>query len=99
MRTARRLCQGSHPKLRDSEAGAIEVATHRDNQSPILADSTALSNVAFGGHHCLKHVTTDEGEHTHSIQRYDERFKGVDRIAESILEVYIPVKDREPGRT
>jgi AraC family transcriptional regulator len=39
-----------------------------------------------------------EGEHTHSIQRYDERFKGVDRIAESILDIYIPVKDRGPGR-
>ena len=39
------------------------------------------------------------GEHTHSIQRYDERFKGVDSIAESILEIYIPVKNRGPGHT
>jgi len=34
-----------------------------------------------------------EGLHSHSIQRYDERFKGLDPIDESILEVYIPVKD------
>lgn len=40
-----------------------------------------------------------EGEHSHSIQRYDERFKGVDSIAESILEIYIPVKNRGPGHT
>ncbi len=40
-----------------------------------------------------------EGEHTHSIQRYDERFKGVDSIAESILEIYIPIKNRGPGHT
>jgi predicted transcriptional regulator YdeE len=38
-----------------------------------------------------------EGEHTHSIQRYDERFKGLERVEESILEVYIPVKGNRPG--
>lgn len=34
-----------------------------------------------------------EGEASHGIQRYDERFKGLDPIDESVLEVYIPVKD------
>jgi predicted transcriptional regulator YdeE len=38
-----------------------------------------------------------EGAHTHSIQRYDERFKGLDRVEESILEVYIPVKSGGSG--
>lgn len=38
-----------------------------------------------------------EGEHSHSIQRYDERFKGLDPIADSVLEVYIPVKRPAPG--
>jgi predicted transcriptional regulator YdeE len=27
----------------------------------------------------------------YAIERYDQRFKGLDRIAESVLEVYIPV--------
>jgi AraC family transcriptional regulator len=29
---------------------------------------------------------------SYSIQRYDERFKGVDQIAGSVLDVYIPVE-------
>jgi predicted transcriptional regulator YdeE len=29
----------------------------------------------------------------YAIERYDPRFKGLDRIAESVLEVYIPVAD------
>jgi predicted transcriptional regulator YdeE len=40
-----------------------------------------------------------EGQHSHSIQRYDERFKGLDRLADSVLEVYIPVRRREPGES
>jgi predicted transcriptional regulator YdeE len=40
-----------------------------------------------------------EGDHSHSIQRYDERFKGLDPIDESVLEIYIPVRSREPGDT
>jgi predicted transcriptional regulator YdeE len=32
-----------------------------------------------------------------SIQRYDERFKGMERIAESVLDVFIPVKPLEPA--
>jgi predicted transcriptional regulator YdeE len=32
-----------------------------------------------------------EADHTHSIQRYDERFKGIERIDESVLEVHIPL--------
>lgn len=38
-----------------------------------------------------------EGEHSHSVQRYDERFKGLDRVDESVLEVHIPLKSRQPG--
>lgn len=38
-----------------------------------------------------------EGEHGHLIQRYDERFKGLDPIDDSVLEVYIPVKTRVTG--
>jgi predicted transcriptional regulator YdeE len=38
-----------------------------------------------------------EGEHSHIIQRYDERFKGLDPIDDSVLEVYIPVKTRATG--
>ena len=33
-----------------------------------------------------------EMAHQYSIQRYDERFKGVDHIEESVLDVYVPVK-------
>lgn len=33
-----------------------------------------------------------ESAHTYGIQRYDERFKGVDNLAESQIEVYVPVK-------
>ena len=40
-----------------------------------------------------------EGEHSHSIQRYDERFKGLDPIDNSVLEVYIPIKDHKLDRT
>jgi predicted transcriptional regulator YdeE len=38
--------------------------------------------------------TEYQGLHTHCIQRYDERFKGVHRMAESALDVYIPVEKR-----
>jgi predicted transcriptional regulator YdeE len=38
-----------------------------------------------------------EGEHSHSIQRYDERFKGLDPIDDSVLDVYIPVRRPAPG--
>ena len=31
----------------------------------------------------------------YAIERYDERFKGLDKIAESVLEVYIPVARAE----
>ncbi len=31
---------------------------------------------------------------SYSFQYYDKRFKGLDRIEESILDVYIPVKDK-----
>ena len=40
-----------------------------------------------------------ESAYPYGFQRYDERFKGVDSIAESILEIYIPVKNRGPGHT
>jgi predicted transcriptional regulator YdeE len=40
-----------------------------------------------------------EGEHSHIIQRYDERFKGLDPIDDSILEVYIPLAMPVPGQT
>ena len=33
---------------------------------------------------------------THSLQQYDERFKGVDQIAASTLDVYIPVQKIDP---
>jgi predicted transcriptional regulator YdeE len=33
-----------------------------------------------------------------SVQRYDERFKGMEQIAESVLDVYIPVQPLEPAR-
>ncbi|MFZ5915569.1 MAG: GyrI-like domain-containing protein [Chloroflexota bacterium] len=33
-----------------------------------------------------------ESDWNHSIQRYDERFKGLQRIQESVLDVYIPLK-------
>ena len=32
-----------------------------------------------------------QADHSHSIQRYDERFKGLQRIDESVLDVYIPL--------
>jgi predicted transcriptional regulator YdeE len=40
-----------------------------------------------------------EGQQSHIIQRYDERFKGLDPIDNSVLEVYIPVKKRARGKT
>jgi predicted transcriptional regulator YdeE len=33
-----------------------------------------------------------ESAHTYGMQRYDERFQGVHDLAESELEVYVPVK-------
>jgi predicted transcriptional regulator YdeE len=36
-----------------------------------------------------------DASHTYSLTRYDERFKGIDKIAESIVDVYIPVQNRE----
>jgi predicted transcriptional regulator YdeE len=32
-----------------------------------------------------------QADHSYSIQRYDERFKGLQRIDESVLDVYIPL--------
>lgn len=32
-----------------------------------------------------------QSDHAYSIQRYDERFKGLEQIEESVLEVYFPV--------
>ena len=39
----------------------------------------------------LPHTGYEEA-HRYSIQLYDERFKGVDNLADSVLEVYVPVK-------
>lgn len=36
-----------------------------------------------------------QSDYAYSFQRYDERFKGVQNINESILEVYIPVRERQ----
>ena len=33
-----------------------------------------------------------ESAYSYGLQRYDERFKGLDRIEESVLEVYVPVR-------
>ncbi|MFC2029645.1 GyrI-like domain-containing protein [Chloroflexota bacterium] len=33
-----------------------------------------------------------EGLHTHSYQRYDSRFKGLEHLSESVLDVFIPVR-------
>jgi predicted transcriptional regulator YdeE len=33
----------------------------------------------------------------YSVLRYDERFKGMERVAESVLDVYIPVKPLAPA--
>jgi predicted transcriptional regulator YdeE len=33
-----------------------------------------------------------ESDYQYSIQRYDERFKGVHRLDESVVEVYIPLR-------
>jgi AraC family transcriptional regulator len=35
-----------------------------------------------------------ESAGAYGLQRYDQRFKGLDRLAESTLEVYIPVRRR-----
>jgi predicted transcriptional regulator YdeE len=32
-----------------------------------------------------------QSAHPYGFQRYDERFKGVDRIPESVLDVYVPI--------
>lgn len=37
-----------------------------------------------------------ESDFQYSIQRYDERFKGVDNLAESVIEVWIPVRPSRP---
>lgn len=34
--------------------------------------------------------------HPYSFERYDERFKGMDRIGESLLDVYVPIERRAP---
>jgi predicted transcriptional regulator YdeE len=39
-----------------------------------------------------------QNAHPYSFQRYDERFLGMDRVEESVLEVYVPIsscQDRE----
>jgi len=33
-----------------------------------------------------------ESAYSYGLQRYDERFKGLDRIEESVLEAYVPVR-------
>jgi predicted transcriptional regulator YdeE len=38
-----------------------------------------------------------EAAYDYAVERYDERFKGVQRIAESTLEVYLPIRRRQPG--
>jgi predicted transcriptional regulator YdeE len=38
-----------------------------------------------------------QSDYRYSLQRYDERFKGVDNLAESVIEVYIPVQPRLPN--
>ena len=35
-----------------------------------------------------------ESAYQYNFQYYDERFKGVDKIAESVIDVYVPVKPR-----
>ena len=37
-----------------------------------------------------------QAENTYSFQYYDQRFKGLDNIEESILDVYIPIRDQAP---
>jgi predicted transcriptional regulator YdeE len=37
-----------------------------------------------------------ERSYPYIIQWYDDRFKGMDNIAESVLEAYIPVKPKDP---
>jgi predicted transcriptional regulator YdeE len=37
-----------------------------------------------------------QSDYRYSLQRYDERFKGVDNLAESVIEVYIPVQPKPP---
>ena len=38
-----------------------------------------------------------ESAYDYLIECYDERFKGLEQIAESTLEVYVPVRRRRPG--
>jgi predicted transcriptional regulator YdeE len=35
-----------------------------------------------------------QSDYRYSLQRYDERFKGVDNLAESVVEIYIPVQHK-----
>ena len=35
-----------------------------------------------------------ESVYSYGFQRYDERFRGVDNLAESELDVYVPVKKK-----
>jgi predicted transcriptional regulator YdeE len=35
-----------------------------------------------------------QSAHPYSFQRYDERFQGMDRVEDSVLEVYVPVSQR-----
>jgi predicted transcriptional regulator YdeE len=37
----------------------------------------------------------DASAYDYNIQRYDQRYKGVDRLDESVIEVYVPVKKAE----
>ena len=37
-----------------------------------------------------------QSNYRYSLQRYDERFKGIDNLAESVIEVYIPVQSELP---
>ena len=39
-----------------------------------------------------------EPAHPFSLQRYDERFKGLNRIEESVLELYVPIRRSSPRR-
>jgi DNA gyrase inhibitor GyrI len=38
-----------------------------------------------------------EVPYNYVVERYDERFKGVQQIAESMLEILVPIRPREPG--
>ncbi len=36
-----------------------------------------------------------QNAHPYSFQRYDERFQGMDRVEDSVLEVYVPICQRQ----